>query len=220
MRKSTSTSVRPLRNSHSGLTGQLALFRGGTATFESSLERDWLTVLDFDPDVEEIRVQPFTLTYELDGVVRRYTPDVFVAYDQGAERGPDTVYEVKPHDVLRDRWLEFRPRFMEAIKYCRENGWIFRIVTERQIRTPYWENASFLRTYRHHPEDELCREQLLYVFKALGETTPQALLAAAYPHDADRMAALPMLWKMIATRRISVLLTEEITMASPIWLES
>ena len=96
--------------------------------------------------------------------------------------------------------------------------WRFRIVTEREIRTPLLVNARFLRRYRNLGRDPLVCGQLLYSMKALGETTPQALLAAAYWTNESRMAALPMLWAMVAAQEIRADLNRQLTMASPIWL--
>ena len=98
----------------------------------------------------------------------------------------------------------------------RDRGWCFRIVTEREIRTPLLENAKFFRRYRNLERNPLTCDQLLFTLKALGETTPQALLAAAYWTEETRMAALPMLWKLVAEREILTDFQRSLTMASPI----
>jgi hypothetical protein len=190
---------------------------GGVAAFESSLERDWLLALDFDPRVQAIQVQPFSLHYEHRGTTRRYTPDVRAEYR--LESGMATVvYEVKPSEELRLNWSAYRPRFKAAVRYCRDHGWRFKLVTERHIRTALLDNARFLRRYRALPEQDLYVQQLLYTLRALGTTTPQALLAAAYWAEESRMAALPMLWKLIATGRLGADLHVPLTMSAPIWL--
>ncbi|QBN85509.1 heteromeric transposase endonuclease subunit TnsA [Xanthomonas oryzae pv. oryzae] len=195
----------------------MTLGDGGVAAFESSLERDWLLALDFDPRVQAIQVQPFSLHYQHEGVTRRYTPDVRADYR--LESGMATVvYEVKPSEELRLNWSTYRPRFKAAVRHCRDHGWRFKIVTERHIRTALLDNASFLRRYRALPEQDLYVQQLLYTLRALGTTTPQALLAAAYWAEESRMAALPMLWKLIATGRLGADLHVPLTMSAPIWL--
>ncbi|KTF40441.1 MULTISPECIES: heteromeric transposase endonuclease subunit TnsA [Xanthomonas] len=195
----------------------MTLGDGGVAAFESSLERDWLLALDFDPRVQAIQVQPFSLHYEHRGTTRRYTPDVRAEYR--LESGMATVvYEVKPSEELRLNWSAYRPRFKAAVRYCRDHGWRFKLVTERHIRTALLDNARFLRRYRALPEQDLYVQQLLYTLRALGTTTPQALLAAAYWAEESRMAALPMLWKLIATGRLGADLHVPLTMSAPIWL--
>jgi hypothetical protein len=49
--------------------------------FESSLERDFLLLLDFNPDVEFFEEQPVKIVYHgAKGRRRTYTPDVLVRY--------------------------------------------------------------------------------------------------------------------------------------------
>ncbi|NHZ83667.1 heteromeric transposase endonuclease subunit TnsA [Massilia sp. CCM 8695] len=188
--------------------------------FESSLERDWLICLDFDPNVQLILEQPFSLTYAVDGGERRYTPDVLAQFREQNGVVPVVVYEVKPVEVLRLEWQKFQRRFREAVRFCRERDWRFKIVTEKHIRTPYLQNAKFLRKYRGNPVQQMYKDQLSYSLKGLGSTTPQALLALSYLEDEKKMAALTELWRMVATGEISTSLDKPLTMHSPIWKSS
>ncbi|MBX9798110.1 MAG: TnsA endonuclease N-terminal domain-containing protein [Burkholderiaceae bacterium] len=210
--------VRKLRTSRRCLTGKVAQSNQENAGFESSLERDWLVALDFDPSARVIRVQPFSIYYEISGETRRYTPDVLVEYITPNGSVKTIVYEVKPQEELRDAWQNYHARFKAAVKFCRANGWRFKIVTEQHIRTPFVENAQFLRRYRNLKPQPLFAEQLLYTLRAVGETTPQALLAAAYLDEQKKMAALPELWRMVATRMIGTFLDKPLTMQTPLWL--
>lgn len=210
-------SVRPLRVSTRCLTGRVALKGGGSATFESSLERDWLEILDFDPSVERIQVQPFSLYYSHEGKRRRYTPDVLV--ERGGRQGPiTTVYEVKPREELREHWARYRPRFRAAVAYCKARGARFKIVTEREIRIPFYENARFLRGYRDLRGQDEIRDSLLSMLRVLGPTTPQALLAATYWAPINQAYAIPMLWHLVAHRIIDCDLHLPLTMSTRIRL--
>jgi hypothetical protein len=200
------------------LTGLVALGEGSNAAFASSLERDWLIALDFDPWVRSIHEQPFSLFYEFEGGVRRYTPDVMAEAFLPSGEVVTTVYEVKPREELVKDWKLYRPRFKAAVKFCRERGWRFKIVTENELRTPFVRNARFLRRYRSIAEQVLLGKQLCYTLKSLGETTPQALLAAAFLTTEYRMAALSELWRLVATRKILAMFDEDLTMHSAIWL--
>lgn len=212
-RLDTTPPARPLRMSYRNVTGKVALGSGGAASYESTLERDWLLVLDFDPTVRSLHVQPFTLTYVHEGETRRYTPDVKVHFDDDSV----VVYEVKPRETLRAEWSKFRARFRAAMRHCRQQGWRFRIVTEREIRTPFLRNATFLRRYRNLPPDPVIEEVLMRSLTALGETTPQELLACAYWTPESRALAIPYLWKFVATHRIGTCLISPLTMSSLIW---
>lgn len=209
--------VRPARTSRRALTGRVSVAGSGRAGFESSLERDWLICLDFDPAVVIVREQPFSIFYDVDGRELRYTPDVLAQYCLPGCEVSTVVYEIKPLAELRADFAKYRLRFKMAIAICREQGWRFKIVTENHIRTPYLKNAKFLRKYRGLPVQELYRDQLIYSLRALGPTTPQALLALAYTHHEKRMAALTELWRMIANRELKVELDTPLTMHSRIW---
>ena len=211
-------SKRKLRTSRRSLTGLVVTDSKGPASFESSLERDWLIVLDFDPNVRAIQVQPFTLFYDFGDRSSRYTPDVLVEVGKAGQDNSTIVYEVKYADDLRTHWAKYKPRFKAALRYCKQNGWGFKIVTERQIRTPLLQNARFLRRYRAQPAHQVTCEQLIYTMRALGKTTPQALLAAAYWSADARLGALSMVWKMVACRQIAADLDLPLTMSSSIWL--
>lgn len=209
--------VRTIGTSRRCLTGRVSLATGGGADFESSLERDWLLVLDFDPSVRLVREQPFSIEYFLGKQKRRYTPDVLVEYERRDSR-QTIVYEVKPRSELKANWDLYKARFKAATRCCRVEGWRFKIVTEQEIRTPMLHNARFLRRYRNMATEQTLCDQLLFSLRALGETTPQALLAGAYWHSEARMTALPMLWKLVADRKILTLLDKPLTMSSPIWM--
>lgn len=206
--------VRGLRTSRRCLTGQIASTKGGAASFESSLERDWLELLDFEPSVTRIQVQPFVMVYTHEGKRRRYTPDVLV------ERADSRtwVYEVKPQAELEANWTMYRPRFRAAVAYCRQHEARFKIVTERHIRTPLLENARFLRRYRAFPPAPDLRSQVLSTLSAVGPTTPEALVVATFWAQTNRTTALAMLWHLIAIGLITTDLQAPLTMQSRIEL--
>ena len=212
----THSPVRKLRNSHRALTGKVTLQAGGMAGFESSLERDLLLILDFDRTVLSVKEQPFSLTHIQDASVRRYTPDVMAEYDRDAL--PTIVYEVKPIEKLRADWASLRPGFKAAVAHCRLRDWQFKIVTERHIRTPYLANAKFLRRYRDLPPLLVRQAQLRYTASAVGPTTPQGLLAAAYWPKEEQAQAIPALWQMVAAGEFNIDLTKPLSMRMPIQL--
>lgn len=217
MRLALNRSVRPLRPAHRALTGRVVLDTGKTAGYESSLERDWLIALDFDWRVKRIQEQPYSLNFVHDGRQYRYTPDILAEFDDGRTHWT-VVYEVKSYEDLKTNWAMLRPRFKAALKDCLRRDWMYRIVSERDIRTVYVNNAKFLRRYRDLPAQEMHLQALLYSLPALGPTTPQALLAATWGDTERRMAAIPEMWRLVANRRIGISLQEPLTMASNIWM--
>lgn len=211
--------TRSIGMNRRSLTGRVSVDGVGRAQFESSLERDWILCLDFDPAVQLVLEQPFTISYPSALGPTRYTPDVLAEYVVGNQASV-VVYEVKHRDDLRAEWSKYRQRFAKAVSYCRERGWRFKIVTETHIRTPYLQNVKFLRRYRGLDEQTTFKDQLLYSMRSLGPTTPQALLAYAYLHEEKRMAALTELWRLVATRCVVTDLQQPLTMRSPLSLGS
>ena len=148
--------VRTVPKNYRSLTGLVPNTRTQSMTaFESSLERDFLLLLDFDPDVEFYEEQPVKITYHDDrGRRRTYTPDVFVRYRTDRLQAQHTqphLWEVKYRDDLRQHWAEYRPKFRVTQRYARQRGWRFRVVTERHVRTPYLDNVKFLETIASLP---------------------------------------------------------------------
>src|SRR6266496_612683 len=209
------------KNSRS-LTGLVPNTRTSSMTaFESSLERDFLLLLDFDPDVEFYEEQPVQIVYYDDNGRRRtYTPDVFVRYRP--ESIPTTcpkplLCEVKYREDLRQHWTVYRPKFRAAQRYARQYGWRFRLVTERHVRTPSLENAKFLRPYRALPVNAQHQSQLLDTLLSLREAEPAMLLEAMSQDRWHQAQLLSTLWQLVATRQVHTDLGQPLTMRSRLW---
>lgn len=188
----------------------------GTAAFESTLERDFLVLLEFSPEVERFEVQPVTIEWLNDqSKKRKYTPDVLVSYVSG---NSPALFEVKYRSDLKKDWVVLRPKFKAAIHYAKAQGWRFRIATEVEIRTPYLANAHFLLPFlRRNPnlssDDALLKDAL----PGLAEATPANLLSHVAHDDQQRTRLLPVLWRMIGLRTIGTDLDQPLNMNSRLW---
>jgi hypothetical protein len=213
--------VRTIPKNSRSLTGKVIDFRSHRAvSFESALERDFYVLLDFDPTVAHFEEQPITITYhDPIGVRRTYTPDVLVHYrPELAQRDHRPVlYEIKYRDDLRTHWHDYRAKFKAARRYARTQGWVFRLITEREIRTPYLTNAKFLRQYHDRGVDCGARHRILALLAVQGETSPETLLASVSPDRWERARLLPVLWSLIAIGAVGADLTVPLTMHSGIW---
>lgn len=185
--------------------------------FESSLERDFLVLLDFVPCVEQVEEQPVAITYcGQNGESRRYTPDTRVVFNDGQ---PTSIFEVKYREDLRTQWAASKLKFRAAMRYCQERGWRFRIITDREIRgSALLANAKFLRAYREREPDAGVEEHLVRTLATLGEVSPDGLIKAAYWNQDWRMRAVSALWRLVAIGRIEADLYHPLTMVSPIWV--
>ena len=196
---------------------------------ESRLEQDFLMLLEFDKSVAQYGVQPITIRWQdADGRHRQYTPDVAVIYARKIWNEeplqPTTIFEVKPRDILVRDWHELRPKFRAAVSWCRANGLRFKLVTDRQIKTPYLENVRFLWRYRERPLlgfDEIGHRQhvtLRETLRTLASSTPKQLLEAIESDQRKRLELVPMIWQMIWLGVIDADLTVPLKMNTSIWL--
>lgn len=221
--------MRSIKPSVYSITSMHASVKNGTGQqAESSLEHDFLTILEFDPRVYRYGVQPITIHWkDKNGRPRRYTPDVLVIYSSYESlygSGKPTLFEVKPSEVLKAKWDELRPKFKGAMGWAMENGYRFKLITEKQIRTPYLNNASFLLRYQQKfmPNNggldtarfHMIRQKLF----ELQNTTPRELLNSISSRPEYQAEILPWLWNLIGRPNIvGVDLHKPLTMSSRIW---
>lgn len=194
--------------------------------FESPLERDLLTIVDFDPMVVAIHDQPVKVPWtDEGGKAHKYTPDVLIRFDPRFL--PPTESEVILVEVKRAADVQKcderdRAKHAAAARYCEERDWRFRVLTETQIRVPYLRNARFLRQYRGF---EPSKDDWLAVHGAVSgrvATTPDAvldeLLKSGKPDgDPERRARLiSTMWRMAVSGHFVIDLHAPLTMRSPI----
>lgn len=105
--------------------------------YESLLERDWLLLADFDPNVVAIASQPFGLSGRDGSRIRHHVPDFLFCERDGSV----VVVDVKPSEFVD------KPRVAEVFE------WTSRLLSERGWRYEVWTggdpvqltNLSFLR---------------------------------------------------------------------------
>lgn len=212
--------VRSIGPSKTSVTGRVVTDKNTRPQpAESSLEQDFLTLLEANADVLRYSVQPLTLQWINDqGRRREYTPDVLVEY----RSRPLRLFEVKPRAVLRRDWDQLRPRFRQAMAVARANGWHFKIVTDEEIRTPYLANARFLLRFRRRRLDPdfiqglQPQRRVRLGLARLGWTTPRDALEAFSGDRTEQSKLLPWLWNALLEGFIETDLERPLTMASRI----
>lgn len=210
--------VRIISKNYRNVTGIAASSKaGGAAQFESTLERDFLSLLEFSPEVKNIDPQPVKIEWvDANGCRRSYTPDVFVEFLESAGKRP-WLCEVKYRSELLEKWAEFRPKFKAAFCFAKEQGWRFKIVTEREIRTPHLANARFLTGFRRTIPDAVGVQDILGYLNKIHEATPRDLIEAIRPDATGQAQLISVLWHLVATFQIGVDLHKPLTMKSHIW---
>lgn len=210
--------VRKIPKNYRNVTGVAAHHKAsGRAMFESTLERDFHTLLEFDPAVESFEVQPVVIHWrdQLDKQ-RTYTPDV-LAYFHNPNYST-TLYEVKYRSEIRESWAELKPKFRAALRFARSHGWRFKLITEVEIREVRLKNAKYLLPFvKKGPVSEADMDILDAAIQALGQSTPNELISHIYKDEWNRAGLLPTLWYLIGTRQIITDLDQPLAMSSPIW---
>lgn len=113
--------------------------------FESTLERDLIYLLDFDPQVVEFEEQPLKIAYQHEGKGVSYIPDFQVV----STSGQIVLLECKPHCFVSKE--ENQRKFSAAQAWCTAQGWLFQVVTDEQLRTGYRvQNIKLLTQHARH----------------------------------------------------------------------
>jgi len=201
--------VRKIPISHNSVTGRHAMGPGKRSIgYESTLERDFVSLMAFDPDVTDIEEQPVRIDFQdSEGRMRHYTPD-YLVHRLGA---PTLLIEVKPKKFLKP---DLDAKFAAARRYAEARGWVFEVWTEREIRTPRLDNIRFLLPFRHRPTDPGRAARILRHFEEGGPMSGGAVLDACWSDETERNIGLGVLWHLIATGEIHTDLDKELTMDS------
>lgn len=202
--------------------------------FESHLEESFLDLVRFDPRVEDFhRWEEEIVWYDDNGKRRTYTPDFIVRYKKvnGKAVLKPEVIEVKPdfneddpRPVARlprkdkENPRENELKWQAADRLCRTRGFRFLVKRESEIRTPYLNNARFFMAYLERGRDDSRSEAILAALEP-GVRIPMGDLVARLGKNPDeRLAYRPLVYRLIATRRLEVDLTQVLQDSSLIGL--
>lgn len=224
MRDRLITPVRRILPSTRSIRGQINSSKNGRAPqYESALERDLLQLLEFDNRVECYCEQPVTIEYIHERATRHYTPDVLVYYRTDLEVTQaikPLLCEVKYRADIKENWAELKPKFMAALRYAAAQGWQFKLVTEREIRTTYLTNVRFLLHYTgpHAHVTQMDQRLLMSLLGGIRLTTGEELLRMATADRAKRAELLYTLWHLVAVGLIHCDLTVVLSLQSELWI--
>ena len=125
----------------------------GIAPTESSVEPDGIIDLAYDRGIAQIQVQPITVELDVDGEIRRYTPDVKYVRDTGVigfREFKDSDTPMEP-DMVR--------KLEAARAYFRRDGFEFAVVESKELRRGYrMDNLRALKRYAQWPPTQRVRD--------------------------------------------------------------
>lgn len=185
--------------------------------YESALERDFMELSRFDGAVEKIISQPLAITYrDRAGIDRTYTPDGLMFYKENLNI-PPVLYEIKYRADFKSTLRQLLPKLRAAKRTASRRGFIFKVFTEKDIRTAYLSNIKFLWPYKNRTVEPAMSEHVLTVLSDLQEADPELLLMAICSNDKNRALMIPVLWNLVAHFHIGCDLDKPLTMQSLLW---
>lgn len=191
----------------------------GGGRFESALERDFMTLMSWEQDVQRVSPQPVRIPVA-DRVAgrRNYTPDFLVEWRPVGGQSPLTeLVEVKYREAFVGQWRAWRALARAASAYATVRGWRFRIVTEVEVRTTRLTNVRRLLPYRRRPADEAAKATLIARLRRYGPTSVE-LLVPPDEEPGQRRALLHALWHLVSTGVFCFNILEPLTPLSVISL--
>jgi hypothetical protein len=208
--------VRKIPKNYRCITGIISAQKAvGEAGYEASLERDFLLLLEFDPAVKAFEVQPLRVNWrDQSGRRRRYTPDCRVDYVDGLRK--PTIFEIKFRRCLWADWNELRQAYRAAVHETALEGFRFKILTEKEIRTTYLDCVKFLLPFVRRGTDHASQQLVLTTIDKVRVTTPRELMTRISDTRSKHALLMPSLWYLIGTFQIYSDLTKPLTMDSRI----
>lgn len=206
--------ARALKLNHRSITGWIS---GGSGEeqvqFESTLERDFAYLANFDNRVIELQAQPFTLKYQnSEGNQRRYTPDFSLAYLKTLKGYSHAIVEVKYKEDLEENYDDYAARFEAMEQWCAANDSEFHIVTEEEIRGTRIDNVKALYPFNMAIDDDpFAVGQLGWFVTQNGPMRIGDILDQRSKDEEERARVQHNLWWLIGSGGLWVNLDEPIT---------
>ena len=181
---------------------------GRMVWWESQLERDFLYLLEIDPDVISYEAQPLKMEYFMEGKIHRYTPDVRVIRTDRKQ-----IVEVK--DEAKSKKEEYVQLFRRVGPICQKEGYEFIVVTDREIRIqPRLDNVKMIYKYAKTPVTTK-HQILLYAIFGERETLTLEEVIKGFASKGERAATV---YALIFGGILSVDLSRPLNIGSEVWL--
>jgi len=176
--------------------------------FESKLERDFLTLFEFDERVTEILEQPYTIEYTYQGKDCRYTPDFMIKLDYS---GTSQLIEVKYYDDFKNNYQELKQKFYAGRDYAKNelHKTKYKIFTEKcplVQNENYLFNARFLLQFNTFNYDNL--DKVLNIFKY--QMTIDEIAQQVSSDKYEQLAFIRDMWAMVRHKIVKVNLQHRI----------
>jgi hypothetical protein len=198
------------------LTGHITSVKNNTIVdFESSLERDFIFLLEHDAEISKYYEQPIKINYFESGFNKYYVPDFFVEYYDNRK----VIVEVKYKKDLIENKKKYETKFNAAKLFCEKNNFEFQIISENQIRTEKLFNAKFLLYYKN-PLLKLDHNYVRVIHRKVKKMKRISVidLVESMTGDYQKKAELIyVVWYMVANELLYYEKNCKLTMNSLVW---
>ena len=215
---------RKVGYTYGSVSGHFAFRKEKSIAFESTLERDLLTLLEFNDSVEDVIEQPLTIEYiNHNGRAVTYTPDFLVDFKEAEAsvlkrpRKP-LLIEVKPREKLQKHFAELKPRFKVAMQYAHANDMIFKIYDESKIRTQYLNNILFLKRYKRLTYIEDDESNILAYINSTGSTTIEDAIEYLFVNKEQKSIGLGQIWNLLANKKLLCDFSKTLDKQTIVWV--
>lgn len=205
---------RTIPPKYRGQTGIHANPGGRRIAYESTLERDFITLSLFSPKTISIEEQPVKVSVPgKKGRSATYIPDFLLIR---VDAMPSLV-EIKYSDDLKTYKEIYKDRFAAAKEFSRQRGWSFDVLTEVQIRDTKLENATFFLPLRYEPIDDEIKNSIRQNLLGRPRKCSVADVVTSLGIDFETKAkTLRALWCLIAKGIINADFSKPINMETQI----
>lgn len=134
--------------------------------WESTIERDFVKIFEFEENFTHIEAQPLEIIYSYKGKKYRYFPDYLVKTRDNI----DIVFEIKDSGMLVDERNLIK--FQVGKMYCYENGLQYKVITEKEIRKGFLiDNLDLLMEVRELEINITLKNEIISILDKIGEIT-------------------------------------------------
>lgn len=182
--------------------------------YESTIERDKITLEDFKAEVRAIIAQPLVIPYQYHNKTVTYTPDLLVQTVSKC-----ILIECKPAELVETE--DNQRKFDEARKWCEQHRFEFEVVTDEQIRAGFrLKNVKRLTQYARHTISPQMKSRTYGILQAAPKPLSiEELAIQIAPHNFG--SALSCILHLAYYHQIDMDLDKEkISNSSLVWLPS
>ena len=174
--------------------------------FESQLEKKFYLTFEFNDEIESYQEQPVKVETVFKGRKIIYIPDCLIYFRPALNKKPLLV-EIKYLKEIKEKKEKIVNKVKVVSKYSKENGYLFKIFTDKKLNETYIGNIKFLYRYSERPKsngkyDEY--ENKIYSASYGSGLTVNELLNMTALNDSEKMIILPVIWHLVFKKKLSL----------------